>query len=89
MDFVSPALFHIFAGVIWIGLLYYFNFVQGAFFAEVDAVVNPWRRKNLFRALWWFRMGALWTFVFGLTILSVRGHQAGHDGMMSSYWVNI
>ncbi len=28
---------HVFAGIIWIGMLYYFNFVQGAFMAETDA----------------------------------------------------
>jgi uncharacterized membrane protein len=81
---------HIFAGIIWIGLLYYFNFVQGSFFAEVDAVVKSSATQKLVpRALWWFRWGAFWTFIMGLSILTIRGHQAGADGMMSSYWMNI
>lgn len=81
---------HIFFGIIWIGLLYYFNFVQGAFFAEVDAVVKSTATQKLVpRALWWFRWGAFWTFMMGLAILTIRGHQAGADGMMSSYWMNI
>lgn len=81
---------HIFSGIVWIGLLYYFNFVQGAFFAEVDAVVKSTATQKLVpRALWWFRWGAFWTFFFGLWILTIRGHQAGADGMMSSYWMNI
>lgn len=81
---------HIFSAIIWIGLLYYFNFVQGAFFAEIDAVVKSTATQKLVpRALWWFRWGALWTFVFGLLILTIRGHQAGADGMMNSYWMNI
>jgi uncharacterized membrane protein len=82
--------FHIFFGVLWIGLLYYFNFVQGAFFNEVDAVVKSSAIQKLVpRALWWFRWAALWTFLIGLTILAIRGHQDGHAGMMSSYWMNI
>lgn len=81
---------HIFFGIIWIGLLYYFNFVQGAFFNEVDAVVKSTATQKLVpRALWWFRWGAFWTFIMGLAILTIRGHQAGADGMMSSYWMNI
>ena len=47
---------HIFFGVIWIGLLYYFNFVQGAFFAETDAATKSNAIQKLVpRALWWFR----------------------------------
>jgi len=81
---------HIFFAIIWIGLLYYFNFVQGAFFAEVDAVVKSTATQKLVpRALWWFRWGAFWTFIVGLSILTIRGHQAGADGMMNSYWMNI
>ena len=61
---------HIFAGVIWIGLLYYFNFVQGEYFKEAepaakgDAIV-----KLVPRALWWFRWGAMFTFISGALLL--------------------
>ncbi len=74
--------FHFLAGVIWIGLLYYFNFVQGAFMAETDAPTKTQViTKLLPRALWWFRYGALVTFLTGLGILGVRGSQMGAWGI--------
>lgn len=80
---------HIFFAVVWIGHLYYFNFVQGAFMAEAEPA---WKsgvlQKLLPRALWWFRIGAIWTWVTGATILAIKGHLSGGE-MMSSYWVNI
>lgn len=58
--------FHIFFGVIWIGHLYFFNFVnvpfQGVLDKDLKPKVNP---ALLLRALWWFRWGAAWTLVFG------------------------
>lgn len=84
---------HVFAGVVWIGHLYYFNFVQGAFLAETDAGAKSQVLQKLApRALWWFRHGALWTFITGLIILMIRGHQDGAAGVSlvaSSYWINI
>ncbi len=82
--------FHIFFGVIWIGHLYYFNFVQGAFFNETDAATKSNAIQKLVpRALWWFRYGALWTLITGLTIIAIRGHQMGADFMSSAYGLNI
>jgi uncharacterized membrane protein len=67
--------FHIFFGVIWIGLLYYFNFVQGSFMAETDAPTKSQvTQKLLPRALWWFRYGALFTILTGLIIITGRLH---------------
>ena len=61
---------HFLAGIIWIGLLYYFNFVQGPFFAETDAATkNNATAKLVPRALWWFRWGAMFTFLSGLSML--------------------
>ena len=81
---------HTFAGIIWIGLLYYFNFVQGSFMAETDAPAKAQvTQKLLPRALWWFRYGALFTFLFGLTILVGRWHQNGTEFFASSYGVTI
>jgi len=81
---------HIFAGVIWIGHLYYFNFVQGSFFAETDAATKSNAVQKLVpRALWWFRWGAFWTAVTGLIILSIRGHQMGADFIRTGYGLNI
>lgn len=67
---------HFVAGVIWIGHLYYFNFTQGPFFNETDAATKSNAIQKLVpRALWWFRWGAMYTFVSGLIILMIRGHQ--------------
>jgi uncharacterized membrane protein len=67
--------FHIFFGVTWIGLLYYFNFVQGSFFAETDASTKSNAIQKLVpRALWWFRYAALFTFLTGATLITGRAH---------------
>jgi uncharacterized membrane protein len=64
---------HYLAGVTWIGLLYYFNFVQTPAFAEVsDATRSEAMRTITWRALWWFRFGALLTFLSGIWILGVQ-----------------
>src|SRR4051812_26351777 len=81
---------HFFFGITWIGLLYYFNFVQGAFFAETDATTKSGAIQKLVpRALWWFRWGAMWTVVTGLLILSIRGHLGGMGVFASSWGVAI
>jgi uncharacterized membrane protein len=69
---------HFLAGITWIGLLYYFNFVQVPFFAETDAPVRTGAIQKLVpRALWWFRWGAMITFLSGLLYLLWRAHQGG------------
>jgi uncharacterized membrane protein len=65
-------------GVIWIGTLYYFNFIQGSFMKEAAAAAKPEvLGKLLPRAMWWFRWAALWTMATGLVIIAIRGHQIG------------
>src|SRR3972149_2643648 len=60
---------HVLAGITWIGLLYYFNFVQVPAFAALDAGARNQAVDKLgSRALWWFRWAALATFLFGLLI---------------------
>jgi uncharacterized membrane protein len=81
---------HYFAGVIWIGLLYYFNFVHGAFMAEAEASAKPTVvQKLLPKALWWFRYGALYTFITGALILGLKGHTAGMEVYATSWGVAI
>lgn len=64
---------HFFAGITWIGMLYYFNFVQGEWFKEIDAIVkNQAVSKLVPRALAWFRYGALFTFLSGIALLGLR-----------------
>ncbi len=59
--------FHFLAGITWIGMLYYFNFVQTPFFAGADASVRSGMIVGSLvgRALWWFRWGAMFTFLTG------------------------
>ena len=66
--------FHFLAGITWIGMLYYFNFVQTPFFASAEPAVRTGMIAGglVNRALWWFRWGAMLTFVTGwLYILHV------------------
>ena len=69
---------HFLAGITWIGLLYYFNFVQTPFFAETDPPVRSAAIQKLVpRALWWFRWGAMVTFLAGWVILLYKMGQLG------------
>jgi uncharacterized membrane protein len=82
---------HFLAGITWIGILYYFNFVQTPFFAETDAAVRTGAIQKLVpRALWWFRWGAMFTFLAGILIYLIRMHEMG-TGLFysSSYGVTI
>jgi len=65
---------HFLAGITWIGLLYYFNFVQGEYFKEAEASARTDAFVKLVpRALWWFRWGAMFTFLTGVVMLGIRG----------------
>jgi uncharacterized membrane protein len=69
---------HFLAGITWIGLLYYFNFVQTPALAAFEAGPRvELQRKLLPRALWWFRWGAMLTVLTGFMIL---GFQKNFDG---------
>ncbi len=61
---------HVVAGVIWIGHLYFFNFVNSAFAPTMDAETKKKVVPQLMpRALFWFRWGAVFTYVSGLYLL--------------------
>ncbi|HEV8304328.1 MAG TPA: urate hydroxylase PuuD [Gemmatimonadales bacterium] len=79
---------HFLAGITWIGLLYYFNFVQGPFFAEADAATKSAATQKLVpRALWWFRWSASLTFLSGAAIIGKRIGEAPPDvSVMTSPW---
>lgn len=78
---------HVFFGIIWIGLLYYFNFVQvpavGAALADEGgpgpAAINKYVAP---RALWWFRWGALATWLTGAAALEIMGVGIGNAFML-------
>jgi uncharacterized membrane protein len=66
--------FHILVGITWIGLLYFFNFVQVPSFAEMSPEARGEAlRKVTWRALWWFRYAALMTFLTGVVMLGIAG----------------
>jgi uncharacterized membrane protein len=64
---------HFLAGITWIGLLYYFNFVQTPSFAGFEAGSRTEATAKLVpRALWWFRWGAMLTLLSGISILAFQ-----------------
>lgn len=61
---------HVLFGITWIGLLYYFNFIQGGYFkqASPEGLADA-KAKLAPSALWWFRWGAMFTFITGLVLI--------------------
>ncbi len=81
---------HFVFGIIWIGHLYYFNFTQGPFMAETDpATKSGVTQKLLPRALWWFRWGAMFTFITGWLYLGHKWGQMGSSFLETSYGITI
>ena len=73
---------HVLFGIVWIGMLYYFNFVQAEYFKEAEADAKADALKKLApRALWWFRWGAMFTFLTGLYLLHLIGATMNFMGM--------
>ena len=61
---------HVLFGIVWIGMLYYFNFVHGGYMKEASAEGAADAKAKLApSALWWFRWGAMFTFITGLYLL--------------------
>jgi uncharacterized membrane protein len=75
---------HVFAGIIWIGHLYFFNWVNGPLAAKLDGPTKKIVVPELMpRALYWFRWGAAWTWVTGILLLGMvyyMGKQAMANG---------
>lgn len=74
--------FHFLAGIAWIGMLYYLNFAQTPFFATAEAPVRTGMIAGglVNRVLWWFRWGAMFTFLTGWLIIL---HKLGQGGFFS------
>lgn len=69
---------HTFFGILWIGLLYYFNFVQIPTMPKIPAELKPAVSKHIApAALFWFRWAALITVVLGIGI-------AGHSQYLAA-----
>jgi len=94
---VVPALarwFHFMAGIMWVGLLYYFNFVQMAALksASTDGGAAAINRHVAPRALFWFRWAALATWVTGAALLGKNFTpaftlQTGHVAIGIGSWL--
>jgi uncharacterized membrane protein len=101
MNDLLQALFrwiHFVAGIIWIGMLYFFNFIN----AHVTAALQPATRREVIpqlmpRALWWFRWGAMFTFLSGLLLIlwkyfllgSGFTGDAGLFGSSAGLWISM
>jgi uncharacterized membrane protein len=77
---------HVMFAVMWMGLLWFFNFVQTPAYAEME----PTARNNAFdkltwRALWWFRYAAMFTVASGLLVLLIGGF-GDRDAYNSHFW---
>ena len=97
MEAISPwleALFrwvHVVAGVLWIGLLYFFNWINGNVAKQLD---GPTKQKVLPellpRTLYFFRWGAAYTWVTGVLLLGLVYYMktgSGYFGDTANVWV--
>lgn len=87
---------HVIFGVIWIGHLYFFNFVNGPFAATMDGDTKKKVVPELMpRALFWFRWGAAWTWITGILMLEFiyyRGKAIVNNpdaGIASATWIMV
>ena len=88
---------HVLFGVMWIGLLYYFNFVQIPTMPKVPAELKPGVTKYIApEALFWFRWSAIATLVFGLAIAGAMHYlvqaltfQEGYRNIGLGMWLGI
>ena len=84
MEYFTYVLFrfaHTAVGIVWIGLLYYFNFVQTEYLKEAEPDAKSDVLKKLApNALWWFRWAAFLTFLTGLYLLYIL--QTGASAMI-------
>jgi len=86
--------FHFMAGIMWVGLLYYFNFVQMAALksAAADGSAAAINRHIAPRALAWFRWAAVATWITGAALLgsnftSAFALQSGHLAIGIGAWL--
>jgi uncharacterized membrane protein len=69
---------HVFFGILWIGLLYFFNWVNAMFAATMDAETKKKVVPELMpRALFWFRWGAAFTWITGVFLLLLVYYHMG------------
>jgi len=85
--------FHVVFGIMWIGLLYFFNFVNANFVKTLDADTKKKVVPELMpRALFWFRWAAMITFLLGLALLYINymGPTAPHSfNSPNGHWIML
>jgi uncharacterized membrane protein len=83
MDLIIDRWFHVLAGIAWIGLLYYFNFVQAVAMpkAKADNTAGAITKHVAPLALLWFRYAALVTWLTGAYYLE----RASHLGLAEAF----
>ena len=74
---------HVIVAMMWMGLLWFFNFVQTPAYAEMEAGSrNDAFDKLTWRALWWFRWSAAATVLFGLLIIAIAPKGTLRQGLL-------
>lgn len=77
---------HVLAGIVWIGLLYYFNLVQIPTMPKVPAELKGGVSKYIApEALFWFRWGAIATLVTGLAVAGLKGYTGEAFTLQAGY----
>ena len=81
-------LLHVIAGIIWVGLLFYFNFIQ-----IPNMVKIPDNKKSVISniiapsALFWFRWSAMATIIFGIMLAYFQGYIVEAFTLSETHWV--
>ncbi len=91
MELIIARWLHIFAGIVWIGLLYYFNFVQAVAMpkAKADNTAAGITKHIAPQALLWFRWAALATWIIGAYYLERGGIGLGNAFMLKGTAASI
>jgi len=88
---------HVLSGVMWIGILWYFNFVQIPTMPKIPDELKPAIGKHIApEALFWFRWGAMLTIITGLLLAMMSGYlidalslSPSHMGIGIGMWFGL
>jgi uncharacterized membrane protein len=81
---------HIFSGILWIGILYFYNFIQAIALPRMDASARPHYQTTILPfSLEIFRWASLATLLFGLAFIVGMGIDVGNDYFQSARFYNI
>ncbi len=91
MEFITPIFkwLHVIAGVLWIGLLYFFNWINGHVVGTMDGSTKQKVIPELMpRALYFFRWGAAWTWITGIVLLLIVYWMGMNDSMFKELGID-